>query len=192
MIRRQQRYREKGDQTEWRQKTTGPRWGKPESLLWLKNETKKKKHKKKRNKKNNIHSLRSISQVFVLISYGSFIDSVWFLLSLIYPIVKNSLTSWRSTAASRPWGWRSPRTRTRWARRSARRWRSGPPPCPSPWRTSPPATPPPGDAAWTRRRGSVVRTAPGTCPGNGGRRPHGNDSLCCPGDQRFGTRPPLP
>lgn len=62
-------------------------------------------------KKKNIHSLRSISQVFDLISFGSFIDSD-FAFSF-YPIVKNSLTSWRSTVASRQWGWRSLQTRTR-------------------------------------------------------------------------------
>lgn len=73
MIQRQQRRRENWDQTEWRQKTTGIWWGKPESILWL--------------KKNNIHSLRSISQVFVLISFGSFIDSVIFVFSF-YPIDK--------------------------------------------------------------------------------------------------------
>lgn len=155
---------------------------KPESILWL----------LKKNKNKTYIVLEVYLKCLFLISFGSFIDSVILFAFSFYPIVKNSLTSWRSTVASRRWGWRSPRTRTRWAPRSARRWRLGPTLCPLPRRTAPPTTPPPGAAAWTRRRGSAVRTAPGTNPGSGGRRPHGNDSLCCPGDQWFGTRPPLP
>lgn len=109
-----------------------------------------------------------------------------------YPIIKNSLTSWRSTVASRPWGWRSLQTHTQSAPQSARRSRSGPLLCLLPRHTALLMMLPPGDAAWTKRKGSVVHTAPGTYPGNGGRHPHGNGSLCCSGDRRFETHPPLP
>lgn len=104
----------------------------------------------------------------------------------------NSLISWRSTVASRQWGWKDLQTRTRLAPQNVRHSRSGPPPCPFPKHTAPPTTATPGDGAWTMRGGSVARTAPGTCPGTGGRPRHGNGTLCFPGDLGFGRSLPLP